>query len=279
MRFFLVFLIALFVFPFSQAIAQTTKSKSATQPEKSKSAAQPEKSKSASSTDQSKTSSQSTNLKNLDQSNKIYLRNSDFEYIDDKTFAYYFSASLSTESEKSALEGQFSDLVVTTEDGDITFEETFNWENDLTIVTKFTTNKFISKFVITKVTAKHNNIDIDLTENMRLSFYKPIPIEIKSKIYNNCPSKTLNFTVKNGVYKGLQSGEIVRAVIDFGKDNVIGLLYNEEVADFVENEDNFEKKVKFIIKEEQSFELDASLEESKEACKKEPYITNIMLAE
>jgi hypothetical protein len=218
------------------------------------------------------------NLKPFDPSYKLYVRHDSTEYNGD-TIVHNFSASLSMEY-LPPLAGQLSDLVLSTTVGKIVFDKPFGGESDSSIVGKYVTDKYIYKFVITKATAKYNGSLVDLTENIRLSqtVIQP-PIEITSNIYKNCPSKILDFTVRTGILKSSSGDDFIFAVIDFGNDKQEEYLCDLETLDIVQDESNFGKKIKFILKKKQYYGTNFSNGPVNEYCNKEIAITDIMLAE
>jgi hypothetical protein len=170
--------------------------------------------------------------------------------------------------------------VITTTDGDIVFNVPFGEDNNNSIITTFMTDKYIPKFIINKVTAKYNGSIVDLTENSRVSYQLlPTPVEINSITYNNCPSKILDFAVRTGILKSSYGDDYVLAVIDYGNNNEEEYVVDIKLTDILQNEDNFGKKVKFILKKEQHYGFNMETGPMNENCNQDVTLTDIVFTE
>jgi hypothetical protein len=174
----------------------------------------------------------------------------DTDYVDGNIEIYRFILDAGTL--KYAKFKTFSDVVISTNFGDITFEGTVNgpgqagwWPGSMK------SDKPIDKIVINKAVGVLDGKPLDFTKD--LNPWRPNSLDIEMAAHpQGCQTKKLDFDVKEGIVKGVDEGDFIYAMIEINGQEEI-FTYSPKFSSFFENPANIGKKIKFLAVKEQMF--------------------------
>jgi hypothetical protein len=203
------------------------------------------------------------------------------------SFVYRFLLNLSGFADTNF--NTISGIVVTTFHGDINFNWTLNKQQlPRFIMGTLSSNKLLGELTVYKAVVVADGNIYDITNSVQGGFISDMKIDTKLPTeylegagvdiadYNICPYKDLNLSTKEGVYLGINEGEVYFARVKIkGKEE--NFLIPQRLMYFFRDKQNFGKKIKFVLKKYRSFTSEFRCCGMEFGCEEEEAISDVII--